>query len=250
MYLVEMIIDGQPVQKIRDAGKTYLPIVKGVNFGIKITNQTHKRVTAVISVDGLSVMNGKNASHNDQGYVLGPYESTTIDGWRRGSNEIAMFEISDKEDSYASKTDRPANVGVIGVVFYPEKIKVVKKKMAYKIPEQPWVKDNVYRGGSNEQPIFSCLAEPTSKSIMCSNGPSGPCGQSIRSAGTSYGQTKEDHVTSVSFERDDRYKKFVVLYYDTVEALRAKGVPVDQYVGTPNPFPAEDSSYYCPPPRS
>ena len=242
-----MIVDGKPVKKINYQGKTYLPVVKGSVFSVKITNQSNRRICAVISVDGLSVMNGKNASKDDSGYIIDAWCVETIEGWRRGSEEVAQFEISNKEESYAGKTDRPQNVGVIGVAVYPEKERLVMTG------KQQWQKHERIPQPIPDhwpsQPYPYIQPWPTT---YCSNTARGISGQSMnccsQDAGTAYGQSVESHVTTVNFERDEACSQRIVLYYDTVKALRKKGVPIDTHIGTPRPFPADQSDYYCPEP--
>jgi len=64
-----------------------------------------------------------------------------------------------------------------------------------------------------------------------------------QSAGTKIGNVQYSPSTQVRFEIDENKKTVIKLYYDTTEALRAKGVPVDCYVDSPNPFPGEN---WCP----
>jgi len=66
----------------------------------------------------------------------------------------------------------------------------------------------------------------------------------VGSIGTEYGRETDSRVYYVSFVRSAN-KRTVILYYDTAEALRKSGVPVDGSL--PVPFP-EDSKFVPPPP--
>ena len=49
-----------------------------------------------------------------------PLSSVQIDGWRTSQSSIAAFRFSSVEDSYASRTGRGRDVGVIGFAFFSE----------------------------------------------------------------------------------------------------------------------------------
>src|SRR5438034_5582065 len=76
---------------------------------------------AVTSVDGVNVVRGKTASPEQSGYVIDAYGSVEIAGWRKSLERTAAFYFTDLGDSYAARTGRPANVGVIGVAVFKEK---------------------------------------------------------------------------------------------------------------------------------
>jgi hypothetical protein len=61
--------------------------------------------------------------------------------------------------------------------------------------------------------------------------------------GTGWGRDVNSSVIEVPFVRSVN-KRTMTVYYDTPEALRRIGVPVDGNV--PKPFPADTD--YCPPP--
>ena len=86
-----------------------------------MTNRTGARVLVVLSVDGINAISGETAAVNQTGYVLAPYASAEITGWRKSMTEAAAFYFTSLADSYAARTDRPDNVGVIGVAIYRER---------------------------------------------------------------------------------------------------------------------------------
>ncbi len=94
----------------------------GQKYSIVLKNNTARRLEAVVSVDGLDVMDGRNASFAKRGYILQPNGSLTIKGFRRSTFEVAAFRFSSVSDSYASlKHGDTRNVGVIGVAVFHEK---------------------------------------------------------------------------------------------------------------------------------
>ena len=62
------------------------------------------RVLAVTSVDGVNVITGKTASTLSSGYVLDPWNTVEIDGWRKSMDEVAAFYFTALPDSYAART--------------------------------------------------------------------------------------------------------------------------------------------------
>ena len=65
------------------------------------------RVLAVIAVDGVNIVTGQTAAWNQDGYVLRPWASHEIAGWRKSTQEVAAFELAALPDSYAALTGRP-----------------------------------------------------------------------------------------------------------------------------------------------
>ena len=92
----------------------------GHRYGVRLTNTSGERVLVVLSVDGVNAVTGQTASPAQAGYVLEPWESTEIAGWRKSLDDIAQFVFTDLGDSYAARTGRPRNVGVIGVAVFQE----------------------------------------------------------------------------------------------------------------------------------
>lgn len=110
----------RPFDAYTVAGRRYVVGQVGARYLVGIENHGGDRVEAVTSVDGLDVIDGSDASHEHRGYVLEPYTSTMIEGWRTSESTVATFRFADLRDSYAAQTGRARNVGVIGVAFFRE----------------------------------------------------------------------------------------------------------------------------------
>ena len=102
-------------------GKLYVAGTPGHRYGVRLVNRTGMRILAVLSVDGVNAISGETADPDQSGYVLGAFDSTEVDGWRKSLAQIAQFNFTALSDSYAARTGRPANVGVIGVAVFREK---------------------------------------------------------------------------------------------------------------------------------
>ncbi|MSP95998.1 MAG: hypothetical protein EXR29_01985 [Betaproteobacteria bacterium] len=79
-----------------------------------------QRVMTVVSVDGVNVVTGETAAPEQNVYVLDRGMNYEITGWRKSTSEIAAFVFTALPDSYAARTERPDNVGVIGVAVFRE----------------------------------------------------------------------------------------------------------------------------------
>jgi hypothetical protein len=206
---LEILAGGKPMRTIQHKGKTYLPVAKvGAEYEIRVWNHGPHRIVAIVSVDGLSVMNGQPASESHSGYIVAPYSQIHIKGWRRSLDAVAAFAFVDREKSYANLTGRPENIGVIGLIAIEEFVQT-PRPLAEK--------------------------QDTAKSALRAQ---------VGNIGTEYGREIDSRVYFVPFVRSAN-KRAITVYYDTVAALRNAGVPVDPPM--PVPFP-KDSEFAPPPP--
>ncbi|RYF66415.1 MAG: hypothetical protein EOO22_21100, partial [Comamonadaceae bacterium] len=75
-------------------GQRYVAGRPGARYGVTIRNLRNERVLVVMSVDGVNVLTGQTAGWTQDGYVLRPYETGQIAGWRKSDREIAAFEFT------------------------------------------------------------------------------------------------------------------------------------------------------------
>lgn len=101
-------------------GERWIAATPGHRYALRLTNLTGARVLVVLSVDGVNAVSGQTAASDQRGYVLAPWQQTEIAGWRKSSEDVAQFVFTDLEDSYAARTGRPRNVGVIGMAVFDE----------------------------------------------------------------------------------------------------------------------------------
>ena len=103
-------------------GRRYVVGAPGNEYAVRIRNCTGQRILAVASVDGVNVITGDTASPEQSGYVIEPWGSVEIAGWRKSMSHTAAFFFTDLGSSYAARTGRPFDVGVIGVAVFAERI--------------------------------------------------------------------------------------------------------------------------------
>lgn len=112
---------GRILETYKHAGNTYVSGNPGERYAVRLVNRSGARVLAVLSVDGVNAISGETAAPDQSGYVLEPYASAEIAGWRKSMQEVAQFYFTSLPDSYAARTERPDNVGVIGVAVWRER---------------------------------------------------------------------------------------------------------------------------------
>jgi len=111
---------GEHLLTYKQDGQLWVAGKPGDRYAIYVINKTSGRMLTVVSVDGINVISGETATLNQRGYVLSPKDSVEITGWRKSNRDVAAFYFTAVEDSYAGKTNRPDNVGVIGIAAFRE----------------------------------------------------------------------------------------------------------------------------------
>jgi len=87
----------------------------------EIVNQSANRFEAVVTVDGLDVIDGKPGALAKRGYLVAPFATVDIDGFRQSMDEVAAFRFGSVRGSYAGQKGNDRNVGVIGVAVFAER---------------------------------------------------------------------------------------------------------------------------------
>jgi hypothetical protein len=218
-----------------DRNQTYVAGRPGHRYSVVLQNQTGARVLAVLSVDGVNAISGQTASASQTGYVLAPYQRMEIRGWRKNMQDVAQFRFTDLPDSYAARTGRPDNVGVIGVAVFRERV-----YPNYNNYEEDYrYRDDRYSEksrSSNQAGAASDAAAPTMKSQR-----SLAESESRQELGTGHGERRYDPARQTTFERENTYPNQISkIYYDSYEALVDRGIIRDyrrRDRGRPDAFP-------------
>jgi len=209
------------------AGERHVAGEPGHEYEIRLRNRTRGRVLAVTSVDGVNVLSGRTASPDQGGYVIDPRGRLTVDGWRKNLEEVAAFYFTSLPDSYAARTGRPDNVGVIGVALFRERI-------AY--PMTGWNRST--QGSADEAPTAPSAATGERDSASRSAGRMEKEGR----LGTGHGQRLDSGAVYTRFERASETPDSVIrIFYDSERNLIAQGIvpkPRHHYARqVPDPFP-------------
>jgi len=233
-------------------GKLYVAGTPGHRYGVRIVNRTGARVLTVLSVDGVNAITGENADPNQSGYVLGAYDSTEVDGWRKNMSEIAEFNFTNLGDSYAARTGRPNNVGVIGVAVFREKPHYTWRERDEKIAREapvPSAADSAGYARKDAAPPPMAAQAPASAGAAAKSAPAETSANSMAEArrakpeeslGTGHGEREYSSATYTTFERESSHPSEVdSIWYDSQRNLVARGViPAPRPIAKePQPFP-------------
>jgi hypothetical protein len=207
-------------------GRAYVVGKPGNEYQVVVRNRSGEEVLAVVSVDGVNVMNGETASPSQAGYVIAPWGRLDVRGWRKSMDETAAFYFTSLGDSYAARTDRPANVGVIGVALFRARRVAPPPPVANAAPA-PRAQ---YDKREMHEPLRDRALESAPAQSMAR--PSAPLG-------TGHGRREDSPIRWVQFERaTSEPAETVAIYYDSQRNLVARGI-LQPSAGPrdPNPFP-------------
>ena len=212
-------------------GRAYVAGEPGHRYAVMMQNRTGERVMAVLSVDGVNAVTGQTADPYQGGYVLGPYERAEINGWRKSMSEVAQFVFSAPEASYAARTGRPQNVGVIGIAVFRERAPVYQPPIRPQYRDDEWRRKAQSPSAANEAEALAQRGMPAPEAGSAARDQAGPYAKRERSddfaseLGTAHGQREWSTVGTTEFERrSSRPDEIVELQYDTFEHLVDRGV--------------------------
>ncbi|QMV75710.1 hypothetical protein HS961_09695 [Comamonas piscis] len=231
----------------------------GSSYSVEIKNRSRGRILAVLSIDGINAISGQAAAAvADDGYVLSGRQQWAIPGWRKSDQQVAAFYFSHSEDSYAARTGRPRDTGVIGVAVFRER--------------QPQPQPPILRNSESQKSTAptaeassadsAAPAMPPPSSPAASAAPNASVAAEARQAtapapvasrlGTGHGALERSVTRSTAFDSASSSPAQIIrIRYDSYANLVAQGVirvPSPQTQPVPRPFPATPSGYVPDPP--
>jgi hypothetical protein len=221
---------GEALPVYRHHGHRYVEGQPGNEYAVRIRNCTDQRLLAVLSVDGVNVVTGETASPDQSGYVIEPGGYVTVQGWRKDLNRTAAFYFSDPEASYAVRTGRPDDLGVIGVALFRER----------PIERQGWLSRDRRTGSSPSREKTAADAAGKAVERRATRSDAAAPAMQEPSLGTGHGRGEYSPVQQVEFERaSTRPDELVAIRYERRETLVAMGVlPASRHgLRDPDPFP-------------
>lgn len=222
---------GEALPLYRHRGRQYVEGQPGNEYAVRIRNCTGQRLLAVLSVDGVNAVSGETASPDQSGYVIEPGGYVTVQGWRKDLNRTAAFYFSDPGDSYAARTGRPDDLGVIGVALFRER----------PVERQGWRSRDDRRSApasAREEAASAAAGKAADSHAEATNAAAPPAQQ--RALGTGHGRGEYSPVEQVAFERaNSRPDEVIAIRYERRESLVAMGVlPAPRHdQRNPDPFP-------------
>ena len=237
--------DGRALAVYEHEGRRYIVGTPGHEYAVRIRNVTARRVLAVTSVDGVNVVTGETAAPDQAGYVLDPWSSVEIAGWRKSLAGTAAFYFTDLGDSYAARTGRPRDVGVIGVAAFYEKSQVaVSRDLPVPLAQAPQpLADSNASAEASAPPAMR--REGPAEGKLLAQAQAGAAvperAEATSKLGTGHGRYEASPVQRVRFERESSAPvQTVSVQYDRHSNLVAMGVlpPPLAARRVPDPFPA------------
>ncbi|EXI65531.1 MAG: hypothetical protein AW07_04692 [Candidatus Accumulibacter sp. SK-11] len=230
---------GERLEVHRHQGRYYVAGTPGSRYAVQLHNRTAGRVLTVLSVDGINAISGQTAATSQSGYVLSAGQSAEVSGWRKSMDEVAAFYFTSVADSYAGRSDRPQNLGVIAVA--------------------------VFREGAAPPPAVARQSRDNEAAAASESAPAGTAAKAAPPAGaaadglargsepasrlgTGHGERIGAPTQYTEFRRaSDQPAEILSIHYDSRARLLAQGIiPRPRQLPQPNPFPAG----FTPDPRS
>lgn len=221
-------------------GRYYVAGVPGHRYQLTLRNRDGEDLLVVPSVDGVNAYTGETADWSQGGYVLDGYTSYDIKGWRKSLTQVAGFVFADASRSYAARTGRPDNVGVIGMAIFRRQAAIVDAEPA---PRERYADDFANNRQAPTELARSAQA-PAPAPMSVPAAPPAPIAEASVDAaaprraeggfavaktsgplGTGFGRRERDDIHLVDFERaSSQPEEVVTIYYDTYANLVARGV--------------------------
>ena len=201
-------------------GQLWVAGERGHPYAVRLRNATGQRVLVVLSVDGINAVSGEQAAPEQTGYVLDPWESTDITGWRKSNQDVAQFVFSAPGASYAARTGRAQNLGVIGLAVFRD------------VDAPRWTPR---RGVLHGPRALAEAADAESAAAAPRVEPS-----PTQRLGTAHGVRESSPVRDTAFELATALPEQITeLRYDSAANLRARGIdtPVPPKPRRPDAFP-------------
>jgi hypothetical protein len=215
-----------PLDSRDGALRSYVQAERGARYQVRVHNATGARLGLVIAVDGRNIINGSRSelARAEPMYVIDAGDTQNYAGWRASLDAINEFYFTDWKDSYAEAFGDRSARGVIAVAVYSE---VPRTPVA-----QPYL-GNDRSADTESAPAASASAEKSA-------------GRRSRdeSAGTGYGDRREDHVREVEFVAEADAGRYFFKYEWRETLCRRRVIEC----GEPNRFWDESKLGFAPPP--
>lgn len=254
---------GQRLPLYYHQGEYWVAGQPGSSYAVDIKNRSRGRILAVLSIDGINAISGQAAAAvPDDGYVLGSRQQWAIQGWRKSDQQVAAFYFSHSEDSYAARTGRPRDIGVIGVAVFREREPrpqppILRNSEAQKNAApaaEASGADTANRAAPAMPPPSSPAAAPNASVAAESRqatAPAAPAPVAPR-LGTGHGALERSVTRTTEFHSASSSPAQIIrIRYDSYANLVAQGViraPQPAVQPAPRPFPASPSGYVPDPP--
>jgi len=256
--VLEVVSDSGTLPAFLHGDSVFVEGRSGEHYGLRISNNSGERVEAVVSVDGRDVVSGELGDFRKQrGYVIEPWSSVVIDGYRQSLDRVASFQFTELSGSYTARRGTPQHAGVIGVAVFRQKKSrrekhqpVATTRPYYESSAEPDRRPTEY--ADEDAGAAFPESEPAAREKSSrAPGAFAPAPAPVNEIGTAYGESRTSVVHQTEFKRHRKRKPDarLTVYYDSLAGLQAKGVLPYQHYDRPEPQPFP-GPYASPPPPS
>ncbi len=247
---VQLRVDGEAAPLYWAPGRDdrhYVQAFAGRNYSVVLRNNTGRRVAVLLAVDGLNAVNGEitRLQSHEPMYVLGPWETATIRGWRSSLDEIRRFVFVDERRSYAERTGQSnSDMGWIRVLAFREQQTWFEKQ------QTDWGKVRSNYRGNGSSPSVPAPSEAPQSRLDDAKGERAPMAQENvpesrarvmtpeskdnlargeqenggSFPGTGWGERRTDRVRQVQFTPERVAADRILFRYEYASGLRALGI--------------------------
>lgn len=166
---------------------------EGERYRLRLTNESEFEVGLVVAVDGRNVVTGDPSygRAREGMYVLPPYRSIDIAGWRSGLDQVQRFYFTRARDSYAGRMGDSSQLGVIKVHVFRSRTRVMVPPIRYSHRDE-YQKAAPSAAGSARESLLPQREK----------------------AGTGYGEGSYDPVRETDFDPESFASQIVTITYD------------------------------------
>lgn len=234
-YSIEILVDGVPLAEHAFRGRTYVEACEEHEYSVRLRNHTSRRVAVALSVDGLNVIDAKTTSaRRATKWILGPYQTITLDGWQTGPSTARRFFFTTEDRSYGAWLGKTTNLGVIAAAFFRER----------RPDPAP-----IYRHREESREDSPSAGSERRSSKRRDSGADAPAAEGMRSkelkseqdasddlAATGIGREIRHRVRKVSFDAESSPAAVMEVRYEYREALARLGVLPRPYARRDDPL--------------
>jgi len=224
-FSLEVLVDGRPLTEHVARGARYVEALESREYSLRLRNHTSQRIAVALAVDGLNTIDAKHTKAREASkWILGPWETVTLDGWQTGNSTARRFFFTTEEKSYGAWLGKTTNLGLISAAVFREKQRPVafqqprseKKRSAPSPAGEPGRRDS-------SVPLESEMREETADSAAPGIEPTDEM------AATGIGREVDHRVHRVRFEAERNPAAVLELRYEYRDALVRLGVLPPSY---------------------
>ena len=210
---LDVLVNGRPLSEIHARNATYIEAVRHAEYSLRLTNRTDRRMAVALAVDGLNTIDAKTGSSGKASkWVLGPWETVTIEGWQIGADNARKFFFTSEDKSYGAWLGKTTNLGVIEAVAYRE--------VVLPPPRSPVLKQEKRQSGRNRD--RSSEAAPAPSAGKAAPAPTESLDDDM--AATGIGRKIDHRVTRVHLQLESTPAASIRLRYEYRQQLVDLGV--------------------------